>query len=54
MQEIPTPSKKQPGHPLDDLIRTDRIPHIWCPGCGIGIPISGVRGAELERCSLRV
>jgi 2-oxoglutarate ferredoxin oxidoreductase subunit beta len=24
------------GHPLDDLIRTDRIPHIWCPGCGIG------------------
>ena len=24
-------------HPLDDLIRTDRMPHIWCPGCGIGI-----------------
>jgi 2-oxoglutarate ferredoxin oxidoreductase subunit beta len=23
-------------HPLDDLIRTDRIPHIWCTGCGIG------------------
>jgi len=23
-------------HPLDELIRTDRIPHIWCPGCGIG------------------
>ncbi len=23
-------------HPLDDLLRTDRIPHIWCPGCGIG------------------
>ncbi len=23
-------------HPLDDLIRTDRLPHIWCPGCGIG------------------
>jgi len=40
MQEIPTPSKKQPGHPLDDLIRTDRIPHIWCPGCGIGTVFS--------------
>ncbi len=26
----------QPIHPLDDLIRTDRIPHIWCSGCGIG------------------
>lgn len=23
-------------HPLDHLIRTDRIPHIWCTGCGIG------------------
>jgi 2-oxoglutarate ferredoxin oxidoreductase subunit beta len=27
-------------HPLDDLIRTDRIPHIWCPGCGIGTAFS--------------
>jgi 2-oxoglutarate ferredoxin oxidoreductase subunit beta len=25
------------GHPLDQLIRSDRMPHIWCPGCGIGI-----------------
>ncbi len=24
-------------HPLDDIIRADRMPHIWCPGCGIGI-----------------
>ena len=24
-------------HPLDDIIRADRLPHIWCPGCGIGI-----------------
>ena len=31
---------KQLKHPLDDLIRTDRIPHIWCPGCGIGIAFS--------------
>ena len=23
-------------HPLEHLIRSDRIPHIWCPGCGIG------------------
>ena len=27
-------------HPLDDLLRTDRIPHIWCPGCGIGTAFS--------------
>ncbi len=24
-------------HPLDEIIRADRMPHIWCPGCGIGI-----------------
>jgi len=23
-------------HPLDELLRTDRLPHIWCPGCGLG------------------
>ena len=31
---------KQSTHPLDDLLRTDRIPHIWCPGCGIGTAFS--------------
>jgi len=25
-----------PEHPLEELIRSDRIPHIWCSGCGIG------------------
>jgi len=39
------PSKLKKGsqefeHPLDDLLRTDRIPHIWCPGCGIGTAFS--------------
>jgi 2-oxoglutarate ferredoxin oxidoreductase subunit beta len=29
-----------PEHPLEDLIRSDRIPHIWCPGCGIGTAFS--------------
>ena len=24
------------NHPLDKYLRTDRIPHIWCPGCGLG------------------
>ena len=32
--------RKPPEHPLDDLLRTDRIPHIWCPGCGIGTAFS--------------
>jgi len=25
------------SHPKDVLLRSDRFPHIWCPGCGIGI-----------------
>ena len=25
------------SHPLDHLLRTERLPHIWCPGCGIGV-----------------
>jgi len=24
------------SHPIDALFRKDRLPHIWCPGCGIG------------------
>ena len=28
------------SHPLDDLIRTDRLPHMWCSGCGIGTAVS--------------
>ncbi len=35
-----TKRKNQLTHPLDSLVRTDRIPHIWCPGCGIGTAFS--------------
>ncbi|MDH3747886.1 MAG: thiamine pyrophosphate-dependent enzyme [Gammaproteobacteria bacterium] len=34
----------QPGvniHPIDKLLRADRLPHILCPGCGIGTVIHG-------------
>lgn len=23
-------------HPIDSLLRAERFPHIWCPGCGLG------------------
>ena len=48
-------AEKQPEHPLDDLLRTDRIPHIWCPGCGIGTAFSScltaikTSGFDLEK-----
>jgi len=41
-------TKKTPSHPLDDLLRTDRIPHIWCPGCGIGTAFSSCLTAMKE------
>jgi 2-oxoglutarate ferredoxin oxidoreductase subunit beta len=28
-------------HPIDKLMRADRLPHILCPGCGIGTVIHG-------------
>jgi 2-oxoglutarate ferredoxin oxidoreductase subunit beta len=24
-------------HPLDEILRAERLPLIWCPGCGLGI-----------------
>ena len=24
-------------HPLDAYLRVERLPHIWCPGCGLGL-----------------
>ena len=27
-------------NPVEKLLRTERIPHIWCPGCGIGTSVN--------------
>jgi 2-oxoglutarate ferredoxin oxidoreductase subunit beta len=32
--------EKEDKNPVEDLLRMDRIPHIWCPGCGIGTVVS--------------
>jgi len=42
---VKTADMNKTNHPLDDLIRTDRIPHIWCPGCGIGTAFSACLNA---------
>ncbi len=50
-----TQSPIEQTHPLDSLIRTDRIPHIWCTGCGIGTVFSSClkamvsSGIDLEK-----
>jgi pyruvate/2-oxoacid:ferredoxin oxidoreductase beta subunit len=32
--------EEMPEHPYDPLLRVERIPHVWCPGCGIGTAMS--------------
>ena len=27
-------------NPVEQFIRSDRMPHIWCPGCGIGTTVN--------------
>lgn len=29
-----------PINPIESFLRTDRMPHIWCPGCGIGTTVN--------------
>ena len=36
------------AHPLDGLLRADRLPHIWCPGCGLGSTMACLANAMAE------
>ncbi len=35
-------------HPKDTLLREDRLPHIWCSGCGLGTALNCFIGALLK------
>ncbi len=35
-------------HPFDALLREDRIPHIWCSGCGLGVSLTCLLSALLQ------
>jgi 2-oxoglutarate ferredoxin oxidoreductase subunit beta len=35
-------------HPMEDVLRMDRIPHIWCPTCGLGTVVTSL-AAALEK-----
>jgi 2-oxoglutarate ferredoxin oxidoreductase subunit beta len=39
-------------HPMDKLLRMDRMPHIWCSGCGIGVAVTAfaraLKKAEID------
>ena len=38
-------AKKAPTNPRESLLRMDRIPHIWCAGCGIGTVVTSFNEA---------
>ncbi len=39
-------------NPMEEFLRMDRIPHIWCPGCGIGTVVTSfaeaLRKSEID------
>jgi 2-oxoglutarate/2-oxoacid ferredoxin oxidoreductase subunit beta len=40
-------------NPVEKYLRTDRIPHIWCPGCGIGTTVNCFARA-LDECGIEM
>jgi len=42
-------STLESSHPLDKYLRTARLPHIWCPGCGLGIALGSIMRAIDKR-----
>lgn len=35
-------------NPVESFLRSDRMPHIWCPGCGIGTTVNCFARALLQ------
>jgi 2-oxoglutarate ferredoxin oxidoreductase subunit beta len=35
-EQLVEEKKIEEEHPMEHILRMDRIPHIWCPTCGIG------------------
>jgi 2-oxoglutarate/2-oxoacid ferredoxin oxidoreductase subunit beta len=47
-----------PHNPVEAFLRMDRMPHIWCPGCGIGTTVNcfahalETSGLELDKIAI--
>ena len=47
------PYKFVQEHIWDKYLKKDRLPHIWCPGCGLGTALSAfLMGIELAKIDL--
>ena len=40
-----------PENPVEQFLRIDRMPHIWCPGCGIGTTVNCFARA-IQQCGI--
>ena len=36
------------ANPVEPFLRSDRMPHIWCPGCGIGTTVNSFSRALID------
>ena len=43
-----TTTTATPINPVEPFLRMDRMPHIWCPGCGIGTTVNCFTRALIE------
>jgi 2-oxoglutarate ferredoxin oxidoreductase subunit beta len=47
-----------PENPMAGMLRTERMPHIWCPGCGIGSVVTcfaeAIRRSNIDQDKLAV
>ena len=46
--EIPYEIPAGAQNPVEPFLRMDRMPHIWCPGCGIGTTVNCFTRALLD------
>jgi len=46
--EIPYEIPVDARNPVEPFVRMDRMPHIWCPGCGIGTTVNCFTRALLD------
>jgi 2-oxoglutarate ferredoxin oxidoreductase subunit beta len=46
--EIPCEVPAEAQNPVEPFLRMDRMPHIWCPGCGIGTTVNCFTRALIE------
>jgi 2-oxoglutarate ferredoxin oxidoreductase subunit beta len=53
-----TETESLPMNPVEMYLRMDRMPHIWCPGCGIGTTVNSFAqalsgsGVDLDKVAI--